>query len=155
MNIGELLSAERTACNAVATSKKRAIEMISEMIASATPSLTQGEIFGSLLNRERLGSTGLGHGVAIPHGRLAGTDQPIAALIKLKEGVEYDAPDQQPVDLLFALLVPEKSTEEHLHILALLAEMFADQQLLEKLRAATDVEALLTLVSQWQPNNAA
>jgi mannitol/fructose-specific phosphotransferase system IIA component (Ntr-type) len=101
------------------------------------------DIFDSLLNRERLGSTGLGTGVAIPHGRMTGIDAPVGAIITLKNGVDYDAVDHQPVDLLFALVVPEASTDEHLQILATLARMFSDRKLCENLRASQDAEQLL------------
>ncbi|SEQ26994.1 PTS system, nitrogen regulatory IIA component [Ectothiorhodospira magna] len=149
MNIGDLLAPERVTCLPDVSSKKRVLEMLGEMLASHLPRLTQGEIFDSLLARERLGSTGLGHGVAIPHGRLAGADTACAALIKLERGVDYDAPDSEPVDILFALVVPAECTDEHLQILALLARLFSDPETLAQLRSAKGAEDLLALVHQW------
>ncbi len=155
MNIGELLAPERVQCNGEATSKKRALELLSNMLAGATPRLSQGEIFDSLLGRERLGSTGLGNGIAIPHGRLSGTDEAIAAFMKVEKGIDYDAPDRQPVDLLFALIVPEASTEEHLQILAQLAEMFANETMAKQLRECNTAEALLNRFREWKTSDAA
>jgi len=84
-------------------------------------------IFDSLIGRERLGSTGLGHGVALPHGRFNQSQRAVGAFVKLKKGVDFDAIDRQPVDLVFGLLVPDHYTDEHLKILAYLAEMFSDR----------------------------
>ncbi len=134
MQIAEILTPSRIIARAEISSKKGVLEQLARLIAEDTPDLTQTEIFDSLCARERLGSTGLGHGVAIPHGRLKGSKQTLGAFIQLRDGVDYDAVDQQPVDLLFALLVPEESTDEHLQILARLAEMFSDGDLVRKLR---------------------
>lgn len=150
MNISELLTPERIVCTAEVSSKKRALEMLSELLASSSAELVEGEIFDSLLSRERLGSTGLGHGVAIPHGRVTGIDNAVAAMLKLDRGVDYDAPDREPVDILFALLVPQESTDEHLQILASLARMFADPSTLARLRDAHDSESLLARVGRWE-----
>ncbi|WP_018232433.1 PTS sugar transporter subunit IIA [Thioalkalivibrio thiocyanodenitrificans] len=150
MNISDLLAPDRVVCSNEVSSKKRAIEMLSELLASSSPELAVGEIFDSLLSRERLGSTGLGRGVAIPHGRVSGIDNAVAAMLKLDRGVDYDAPDKEPVDILFALLVPRESTDEHLQILATLAHMFADSTTLAHLRDAEDSDALLSQVSRWK-----
>lgn len=155
MNIADLLSEERVDCHSGATSKKRALELLSERLSGAAPELTQSEIFESLLARERLGSTGLGHGIAIPHGRLAGADHAIAAFLKLDQGIDYDAPDRKPVDLLFALVVPEACTDEHLQILASLAEMFGDEETVTRLRSCDDAATLLELFSRWKTSDAA
>lgn len=112
--------------------------------------MTEDEIFESLIERERLGSTGLGHGVAIPHARLKGREEAIGAFLKLDTGIDFDAIDQQPVDLVFALLVPEHYTDEHLHILANLAEIFGDEPFCEKLRNCNDVNQALDLLTHWQ-----
>jgi nitrogen PTS system EIIA component len=153
MNIGDLLTPERVVCTHEVSSKKRALEMLSELLASSSAELAVGEIFDSLLSRERLGSTGLGHGVAIPHGRVAGLDMAVAAMLKLDRGVDYDAPDREPVDILFALLVPRESTDEHLQILAALARMFADPPTLARLRVAADSDALLAEVGHWDSDD--
>ncbi|SFM48900.1 PTS IIA-like nitrogen-regulatory protein PtsN [Ectothiorhodospira mobilis] len=149
MNIGELLGSDRVHCTAEVSSKKRALEMLGEMLSTRLPKLTTGEIFDSLLARERLGSTGLGHGVAIPHGRLEGADEACAALLRLDRGVDYDAPDSEPVDILFALVVPTESSEEHLQILAVLARMFSDPETLARLRDAGSTREILDLLGRW------
>lgn len=153
MIIADLLSLERIALLPNASSKKRVLESLSMQLASAVPSLSEIEIFNSLIARERLGSTGLGNGVAIPHARMAGVEEAIGAVMKLEQGVDYDALDQQPVDLLFALLVPENSTEKHLELLSRLAEMFSDAKSLAKLRAAQDADSLLKLFNEKIPNH--
>ena len=154
MTIADLLSPERIALLPSVSSKKRALEALSAQLASATPSLSEVEIFNSLIARERLGSTGLGHGVAIPHARIAGVEEAIGAVMKLEQGVDYDALDQQPVDLLFALLVPENSTEKHLELLSQLAELFSDAKALVRLRAAQDTDSLLALFKEKIPSHA-
>jgi len=130
MRISDILSPERVRCGISSQSKKAALETVGRMIAEADPGLTPGEVFDSLIARERLGSTGLGSGVALPHGRRKHGDKTLAAFVRLERAIDYDAVDRRPVDLLFALLVPEKSTDEHLHILALLAERFSDHTFL-------------------------
>ena len=140
MHITELLDPDRIACRQSCASKKRALEKLSQLLGAATPALTEGEIFDALVGRERLGSTGLGKGVALPHGRMPGLAQPLGAVLVLEEGVDFDAVDQQPVDILFALLVPEESTDEHLQILARLAELFSDPEFCRQLRACPDAE---------------
>lgn len=155
MNIASLLTVERIDCASETSSKKRLLEMLADMLATANPELSASSILESLLHRERLGSTGIGHGVAIPHGRLAGIDQAYGALITLNEGVDYDAPDHQPVDLLFALIVPEQSTEEHLQILATLAQSFSDKETSNKLRHCRNSQDILNLTRQWTIKDAA
>ena len=138
---------DRVVCGVNLSSKKAALETLSELIASAGSSPTRIEVFNSLLARERLGGTGLGNGIALPHGRLKNGLSTIAAFIRLEQGVDYDAIDHQPVDLLFALLVPEHSTEEHLQILAKLAEMFNKPELLDQLRRESSNEAIYHLLT--------
>jgi len=147
MQISDILSTDRVLCNTSIASKKAAIEALSELIADANPNISQKEVFESLWNRERLGSTGLDQGVAIPHGRLKNGSPTIAAFIQLSTGVDYDAPDKQPVDLMFALLVPENSTYEHLQTLARLAKMFSQNELLEQLRSENSNESIYSLLT--------
>jgi PTS system nitrogen regulatory IIA component len=118
------------------------------MIAAADPEMTQTEVFDSLIARERLGSTGLGHGIALPHGRRKGGVRTIAAFLRLQTGIQYDAIDHKPVDLLFALLVPQESTEEHLNILSRLATMFSDNALVTEIRAADTAEAVFATLTR-------
>ena len=151
MNISDIISPDRVVCDFDATSKKRALEQLSDMIASdSSPSLLPKDVVDSLIAREKLGSTGIGYGVAIPHGRVKNTDHAIAAFAKLHEGIDFDSADNQSVDLLFALLVPEDSTNEHLQLLAQLAEMFSDEDFRAKLRATKDRQAIYTLLSTWK-----
>ena len=150
MQVAELLDLEHISCNTQSASKKRVLEQLSQLLAANQASLSQNQVFDSLISRERLGSTGLGHGVAIPHGRMKESSETLAAFIKLQEGVDFDASDNQPVDLLFALLVPEEATEEHLQLLAQLARMFSDDALVEQLRASPDARSLLTAIREWQ-----
>jgi PTS system nitrogen regulatory IIA component len=150
MNITNLLSPERVACRDNVGSKKRLLEQLSELLASCSPVLSQREIFDALLNREKLGSTGLGKGVAIPHGRMAGLGQPVCALIKLGTAVDFDTFDGQAVDLVFALLVREDSTEEHLQVLSTIAEIFSNTGICAALRACESSNCLLEQLYQWE-----
>ncbi|MFZ1492775.1 MAG: PTS sugar transporter subunit IIA [Candidatus Competibacter denitrificans] len=151
MDITELITRERILCDGEVTSKKRVIETLSELLATGEPGLAARPIFDSLIGRERLGSTGLGHGVALPHGRLSQSQRAVGAFIKLKKGVDFDAIDRQPVDLIFGLLVPDHYTDEHLRILAYLAEMFSDQAFSQRLRESDSDQVLFDLLSGWKP----
>lgn len=124
MKLSEILSPDCIQLEADVTSKKRALESASQMLADIDDTLSPRQVFDCLIAREKLGSTGLGHGVAIPHGRLPGLNKTIGVFLKLPRGVDFDAPDNEPVDLIFALLVPEESTEEHLQVLATIASHF-------------------------------
>ncbi len=138
-------------CHVQATSKKRVLEYFSKLLATETSSLTSHDIFESLLGRERLGSTALGKGVAIPHARVANCDVTLAAFLQLEKSIDFEALDKQPVDLLFALMVPENSTEEHLEILAQLADMFSEDAFREKLRNAHGCLEKFHLLTRRQP----
>ncbi len=151
MDITDLITSDRIVCDSEVTSKKRVIEVLSELLATGQPDLAVRPIFDSLIGRERLGSTGLGHGVALPHGRLDHSQQAIGAFVKLKNGVDFDAIDQQPVDLVFGLLVPDHYTDEHLKILAYLAEMFSDQALCQQLRETDSDQTLFARFHDWKP----
>lgn len=114
--------------------------------------LTDMGILDALISRERLGSTGLGHGVGLPHSRLCAIEEPIAALVTLENGVDYEAADDQPVDLVFGLLVPEECNDEHLKILAELAKRFSDESLRDQLRSFTDPHALHEFLVSLPPS---
>jgi nitrogen PTS system EIIA component len=150
MRITELLIPEKIAVGPVAGSKKRILEQLSELLAQGAGDLDPADIFDCLLARERLGSTGLGEGVAIPHARMAGSRHTLAAFVRLDQGIDFDAMDQQPVDLFCALLVPEESAEDHLQLLAQLAEMFRDAELRKRLRETRDPTALLHILKEWE-----
>ena len=147
MLISDLLSPERIRCDVQSSSKKRLLEIISEELARNSDEFSKREIFESLCARERLGSTGLGKGVAIPHGRVKGSRHVEASFIRLKKPVAFDAADGQPVDLLFCLAVPEDCGEDHLKLLAQVAELFSDPDLLRQLREANDSGRLMQLLS--------
>ncbi len=149
VNVADIISPERISCGVEAQSKKRALEAVSELIARDEKDISTHDVFDSLLARERLGATGVGHGVAIPHGRLPRSDHAIGALVRLKQGVDFGAADNEPVDLLFALLVPEQSTEEHLRILAALAAMFSDEEFRRRVREADTPEEMYRLLREW------
>lgn len=151
MLISDLLSPESIRCDVHSSSKKRLLEIISEELARHNDDLSAREIFESLCARERLGSTGLGHGVAIPHGRVKGNRPIRASFIRLRKPLPFDAIDGEPVDLLFAMTVPENCNEDHLKLLAHVAELFSDPQLLKALREAEGPGALLDLLSGSQP----
>jgi len=102
------------------------------------------------LERERLGSTGLGHGIALPHARMAHVQRAVGAFIRLREGVGFDAIDDRPVDLAFALLVPQEATEEHLQLLARLATLFNDERFCDQLRQAQNAGQLLESIQEWE-----
>jgi PTS system nitrogen regulatory IIA component len=136
-----------------AGSKKRAFEQIGLLLEEQLH-LGKGKIFDSLFAREKLGSTGLGHGVAIPHGRIKGLKDTVGVFARLKQPIPFDAPDDIPVSLMFVLLVPEQATDLHLQILGELAHMFSDRHLRERLNASQEREALHRLLTNWAPHAA-
>lgn len=156
MELTRLLSADRTRCGVTATSKKRALERLSEQLMTDVPAGGDAtrNIFEGLTVRERLGSTGLGRGVALPHTRSPDIESSRAALIRLSTPINFDAADRQPVDLLLALLVPEHSNDEHLRILARLAEMFRDEALCDRLRNCNSDAELYAVITGGDNGNA-
>ena len=142
MNISDILTPERTFADLKCASKKRTLESISNWLGDQMSEFDGKELFNALINREKLGSTGFGDGIAIPHCRLDSCTQVTGALIRLAKAVDFDAIDAQPVDLLFVLLVPLEATNEHLQILATLAGSFGQPEFRERLRKATDAEAM-------------
>ena len=151
MQIIDIIDPARIVAGAQLSSKKRALELLSELLAGSDTALGQSEAFSALLSREKLGSTGLGHGVALPHGRLGSCGRPVAALLVLETPIDFDAIDGQPVDILFAMLVPEAATEEHLQLLAQLAELFGDAANCARLRGS-DRDGILQLLTEWRPS---
>lgn len=138
----DILSPERTVCHAPGVSKKRLFETIARIISDDQPSLVYEEVISQLIAREKLGSTGLGQGIAIPHCRLDACPQPLGTLITLEQPIDFDAPDEQPVDLLFALLVPGEAHQQHLDILANVARLFSQSGFCQRLRNAKDSRSL-------------
>ncbi len=140
--IESILTTQRTLCQATCNSKKRTFEVLAELIASGTDDLKAEDLFEMLVARERLGSTGIGSGIAIPHCRCKGLDTTVGALMTLENPVHFDAADGQPVDLVFAMLVPENAEAQHLQTLAALAEALQQSSFVDSLRQAGNREAL-------------
>jgi PTS system nitrogen regulatory IIA component len=132
------------------TSKKRLFEQAG-LLFENNHGIERGKVFDSLFARERLGSTGLGEGVAIPHGRIKGLKEALAAIVRLHDPIPFDAPDGQPVRLLVFLLVPEHATEEHLELLSELAELLSDRPIRESLMNGGDPAQMHRILSTWAP----
>ncbi|WP_086981489.1 PTS IIA-like nitrogen regulatory protein PtsN [Vibrio aphrogenes] len=140
MQLNEVLSLDCTKSAVQCTSKKRALEIISE-IAAQHSGLDSTQLFECMLTREKVGTTGIGNGIAIPHGRIFDSEQAIAVLLQCEQPVDFDAIDNRPVDILFALLVPDEQCKTHLTTLSLMAEKLNDKATLKLLRnAQTDQE---------------
>ncbi|MEI7611478.1 MAG: PTS IIA-like nitrogen regulatory protein PtsN [Betaproteobacteria bacterium] len=144
--IAQLLSASTIALDLDVTSKKRVFEKAG-LVFENTHGIARSTVFDSLFAREKLGSTGLGHGIAIPHGRIDGLKKAQGAFVRLAAPVAFDSPDGKPVSLLFVLLVPEQATEQHLQILSELAERFSDRKCREALSTAGSAEEILAIFS--------
>ncbi|MGB0893939.1 MAG: PTS IIA-like nitrogen regulatory protein PtsN [Parashewanella sp.] len=146
MELDIVLKPECTTC-ATPGSKKKVLELIADVVATQYPDLSAQEIFESLLSREKMGSTGIGNGIAIPHGRLDNIDKPIAVFIKCEQPVTFEAIDKQPVDILFALLVPADQCQQHLSTLSAMAEKLSDKQTLKQLRRINDEKELYQVLT--------
>ncbi|MTW20240.1 PTS sugar transporter subunit IIA [Allochromatium palmeri] len=142
----DLINEARIGCGLEIASKKRLLETLAELLASDHPRLQTEAIFERLLERERLGSTGLGHGIALPHARVKDVGAVIGAFVQTVQGVDYDAADGEPVDLAFALLVPEEANEEHLRLLAHLASLFSDPNVRAGLRESSTRDEILRIL---------
>ena len=155
MHLIDLLAPTRVVAGASLTRKKRLLELLATRLADGEGAELERRIFDSLCCREKLGSTGLGHGVAIPHGRIAGLTAAVGAFVRLSEPLAFDSVDAKPVDLVFALAVPEHFTNQHLMLLSQLAEMFSDSAFCARLRNARDSNTLFGVLSEWQLTHAA
>ena len=151
--IAKLLPPSNVVLDLDVTSKKRMFEQAG-LLFENNQGVARSTVFDSLFARERLGSTGLGQGVAIPHGRIKGLKEAVGAFVRLTNGVPFDAPDGKPVQMIFVLLVPENATEQHLQILSELAQMFSDRELRERLAADTDAATLHQHILAWTPHAA-
>ncbi|MCP4876047.1 MAG: PTS IIA-like nitrogen regulatory protein PtsN [Gammaproteobacteria bacterium] len=145
MTISALLSTQSIYLDSEVTSKKKLLELIANIAADQTQ-LSESTIYNNLLNRERLGSTGLGQGFAVPHARLEDLDQTLGCFFRLKEAVNFDAPDNQPVDLVFTIIIPEEATEEHLMILSSLASIFSKPEVCDAIRNAGNKEEIAQII---------
>src|SRR5215475_14502007 len=151
--IAKLLPPSNILLDLDVTSKKRMFEQAG-LLFENNQGVARSLVFDSLFARERLGSTGLGQGVAIPHGRIKGLKEAVGAFVRLKQPIPFDAPDGQPVNLIFVLLVPDRATDLHLQILSELAQMFSDKPFRERLLGAATPADVSQLVAEWQPHAA-
>lgn len=154
MDLGDLIRPEYVIASLRAKSKKQVLQDLSAKAAEIT-GLDAGLIFETLLQRERLGSTGVGRGIAIPHGRLAGLDRMVSVFARLEEPLAFDAADGEPVDLVFLLLAPEHAGADHLKSLARISRLVRDPLAMEKLRASRDKIALHAVLTEPMASHAA
>ncbi|MCA3220388.1 MAG: PTS IIA-like nitrogen regulatory protein PtsN [Burkholderiales bacterium] len=148
--ISRLLPATNVLLDLNASSKKRVFEQAG-LLFENNQGIARSKVFDCLFARERLGSTGLGQGVAIPHGRIKGLKDAVAAFVRLAEPVPFDAPDGRPVNILVFLLVPEQATQQHLDILSELAQMLSDKPFRESLLTVTETASVHTMLANWEP----
>jgi PTS system nitrogen regulatory IIA component len=148
--VSRLLPVNHVLLGLDAGSKKRLFEQIG-LLFENTRQVPRARVFDSLFDREKLGSTGLGYGVAIPHGRIKTLKEPACCFVRTAAPIAFDAPDGAPVSLVFAMLVPEHATEAHLELLSELAQMFSDAQLREQLATIQEVDAVHRLITEWSP----
>ncbi|MBA6412997.1 PTS IIA-like nitrogen regulatory protein PtsN [Parahaliea sp. F7430] len=147
--LAQILTPGRTLCRVSGGSKKRLFETIAKLIGDDQLSLPANEVFTQLIAREKLGSTGLGKGIAIPHCRINNCTQPLGCLLTLDEPIDFDAPDGDPVDLLFVLLVPDEAHQQHLDILSHIASLFSQEAFCSALRQAEDTTSLFQIATNW------
>jgi PTS system nitrogen regulatory IIA component len=137
MSLQEIIKPDGVLCNATARSKKHCLEILSELLVRNYPKIASDEIFSCLIDRERLGCTGLDRGAAFPHCRVRGIDQSIAVMIKLSEPIDFDAADGEPVDLVIGMAVPEEIDDSHHEDIQLVARILSDEALRQRLREST------------------
>ena len=152
--ISRLLPPSNVLVGLDATSKKRVFEQAA-LLFENHQGIERGKVFDSLFARERLGSTGLGQGVAVPHGRIKGLREAVGAFIRVADPIPFDAPDGKPVSILIFLLVPEQATQQHLEILSELAQMLSDRDFRASLAGAPEAGDVHKLLVNWEPNRAA
>ena len=148
--LAAILPASNVLVDVDASSKKRVFEQAG-LLFENNHSISRAAVTDNLFARERLGSTGLGHGVAIPHGRIKGLKNPLAAVLRVQQPIGFDAPDDEPVTLLIFLLVPEATTQRHLEILSEIAEMLSDRELRERLKTEAEAATVHRLIADWEP----
>jgi nitrogen PTS system EIIA component len=155
MDIADLLGPGSVIANLKAGSKKQALQELARRAATRTPGTHERVIFDTLWERERLGSTGMGMGTAIPHGKIAGLDRLIGLFARLERPIDFEAVDERPVDLIFVLLAPESAGADHLKALARVSRLFRDRAICEKLRGTDNVDALTALLTDRAASHAA
>ena len=149
--IAKLLPVSNVMLDLDVSSKKRVFEQVG-LLFENNHSIARSQVFDSLFAREKLGSTGLGQGIAIPHGRIKGLKEAVGAIVRMQQPIPFDAPDGQNVSLIFVLLVPDRATDLHLQILSELAQMFSDKPFRERMLKAQSAAELHQLITEWQPH---
>jgi len=151
----DLLGPGRTQAGLAIGSKKRLLEHLSRMLAEDGDAELTRVIFDGLVSREKMGSTGLGNGIAIPHGRISADIAPVAAFVRLRDRIAFDEADGDGVDLVLAMVVPDHFTDQHLKLLAMVAEMFDQADVVAALRTAKDDASLYQVLAEWRPRRGA
>ncbi|CAM4113848.1 PTS IIA-like nitrogen regulatory protein PtsN [Pseudoalteromonas byunsanensis] len=147
MKLSSLINKDCSKAAVLFNSKKRVLEYISELAHEQLPELSQHDILNALMSREKLGSTGIGKGIAIPHGRIEGIDEVTAMLLVNQQGIPFDAIDNRPVDIFLALIVPEGDNQQHLKTLAAIAEKLNNKEFCKQLRNAGNDEELYAIIA--------
>jgi len=148
MTLQEILTLDCTQCAVPVHSKKRLLEQICQLAANELSDSNPTDLLDSLLNREKMGSTGIGNGIAIPHGRLNDADKAIAVFLTTKQAIDFDAIDNKPVDIFICLFVPQNSTQEHLETLQSIAKLFSDRKTAKQVRKCTSQQEMFNLIQQ-------
>lgn len=148
MQLSEILTTSCTLCDVNVSSKKRILEKISHLASHTVNDIEEHELLESLLNREKMGSTGIGNGIAIPHGRLPNANKAIAVLVTTEKAIDFDAIDNREVDIFVALFVPENSCQEHLDTLQNIAKLFSNKSMLKQVRKCSDDQSLYNLIQE-------
>jgi PTS system nitrogen regulatory IIA component len=148
MKLSEILSLDCILCSVPVNSKKRLLEKICQLAVNQVTDIEEDELLESLLDREKMGSTGIGNGIAIPHGRIPNTNNAIAVLITSEQAIDFDAIDNRDVDIFISLFVPQDSCQEHLDTLQNIAKLFSDKKIIKQVRKCTDKQSLYKLIQQ-------
>ena len=150
MSLHSILTQDCTKCSVLLSSKKKLLEYISAIAHQKLPEIPQQQILESLINREKLGSTAVGKGIALPHGRISGISHSFAILLTTAKALDYDAFDNQAVDIFCAVIIPEQQSQQHLHTLADIAQLLNNKPLVRQLRHANSAQELYQLITTNQ-----
>lgn len=148
MKLSNILTLDCILCGVSVNSKKRLLEKICELAVTQVTGIEEDELLESLLDREKMGSTGIGNGIAIPHGRIPNSNKAIAVLITTDHAIDFDAIDSRDVDIFISLFVPQDSCQEHLDTLQNIAKLFSDKKIIKQVRKCTDKQSLYELIQQ-------
>jgi PTS system nitrogen regulatory IIA component len=150
MKLQDILTADSTFCAVAGSSKKRILEKICTIAAKKLTHIDSNDLLNSLMTREKMGSTGIGNGIAIPHGRLENTSQVVAVVMTSEQAINFDSIDNRPVDIFIALFVPENNCQQHLTTLQSIAKIFSDKKMAKQVRKCTSNSELFDLITQYQ-----